>query len=86
MGVQIKSMISKVIVLVIAIAVTFRDINLTWTYKILYGEYHPGAPMGGLLILGSILVMVGIRKRKENSPGPLLSTDVGLSSGLNLGE
>jgi len=46
------------------IEVELRDVNLTWTYKILYGEYHPGAPMGMLLIgLGSALVIIGIRKR-----------------------
>jgi len=47
-----------------AIEVELRDVNLTWTYKVLYGEYHPGAPMGLLLIvLGTVLVIVGIKNR-----------------------
>jgi hypothetical protein len=51
------------------IEVEVRNVNITWTYKILYGEYHPGAIMGvSLIILGSILMMVGIKKGKANLP------------------
>jgi len=46
-----------------AIEVELRDVNLTWTYKIIVGEYYPGAPIGILLIiLGFILVIVCIKK------------------------
>jgi len=48
-----------------AIEVELRDVNLTWTYKILYGEYRPGAPIGLLsIVLGTVLVIIGMRKSK----------------------
>lgn len=50
------------------IEIELKNVTLTWTYKIFYGKYYPGASMGILLIiLGSILEIVGIRKRKEQN-------------------